>query len=366
MLGMFVPFVIGTFSTPDLRRRINPVVAGLLFGIMMTLYPNFLMAGVLGVLFVMIHGWRTAESRPRYLRDALLCVGIAALVSCWYLVPLLVNYVSGTQEVVADLFLSGTLLDQLPLFSAPEPIIYALGLIGAAGLLLFWRRAWWAVPIGLLSAGFILAKALMLARFVATGHHFLLLYIPYVLRYTATALGVLTLWEAGRIAGRRYGVRLAAPPRLIQVGAVTAAVVYLGWFANLDWRVSPGGLDGEISDAAVAAAPKSRSWWAHAQYRPDLTRPQYSTPEMAPGFPANEAASYISTVRRQGGLDARPVVLSFDQRLFSYFPYSNYLPTSRTSSSAMTQWDSRNIEVSRLAQITDPDQFASASASTAF
>ena len=84
---------------------------------------------------------------------------------------------------------------------------------------------------------------------------------------------------------------------------------------------------------------------------------------MSPAFPAN---ALISAIDGQLGADADPVVLSSDQRLFSFKAYRNYLPPRRESSNAATRWDDRKLVVDSFARINDPAGLAQALSDTEF
>jgi hypothetical protein len=234
--------------------------------------------------------------------------------------------------------------------------------MGAAGVLVLWRRAWWARPMGLLAAGVVVVKAVMLLRFVDGGHSFMLLYVPYLMRFMAAAAGVLTLWEAARLLAPVVHARLATPPRLVGVAAVAALVGVIGASAYAgSWLVMPAGyLD---ANGAKASGVTSLSTAAHAEYRPDGTRPRYSYGTMAPLFPA---AQVYRDIDDELGRGADPVVLSADQRVFSFRDLRNYLPPARESSNALTLWDTRERGLREIAAIDDPARLAAALAHTDF
>ena len=362
-LSVFLPLVLGAFAVPEGRRPIHPVIAGIGFGLMVPLYPNFLMFGLLGIGLVMLVGWRTSPEPRAYLVQAAVTVGIAAVLASWYLGPLLVAYSQGRTEVVADLFKSGALANtQFALLGSRSWALFALQLTGAAGVLVLWRRAWWARPMGLLAAGLMVVKAVMLLRFVDGGHSFMLLYVPYLMRFMAAAAGVLTLWEAARLLGPVLRTRLATPPRLVGVAAVAALVGVIGASAYAgSWLVMPAGyLD---ANGAKASGATSLSTAAHAEYRPDGTRPRYPYGTMAPLFPA---AQVYRDIDDELGKGADPVVLSADQRVFSFRDLRNYLPPARESSNALTLWDTRERGLREIAAIDDPARLAAALAHTDF
>ena len=58
--------------------------------------------------------------------------------------------------------------------------------------------------------------------------------------------------------------------------------------------------------------------------------------------------------------------LASEERLFAYVSWPAYMGVDRTASGTLTRWDDRHAELKRLAQITDPKEFARVSANTQF
>jgi hypothetical protein len=71
-------------------------------------------------------------------------------------------------------------------------------------------------------------------------------------------------------------------------------------------------------------------------------------------------------VARRRGADFTPMVLSADERLFSFLPWYEYVAFSPTASPALARWSQRDAEIARLRATTDPAQFAAQAANTAF
>jgi hypothetical protein len=362
VLSVFLPLVLTTFAPPAEVRPLNPILAGTAFGLMVPLYPNFLVLGALGIALVMIFGWRAAEAPRAYLVHAALTVGIAVVLSSWYLGPLILAYSRGRTQVVADLFKSGILAGgQFPLFGNNSVLLFTLQVIGAVGILALWRRAWWARPMGLLLAGVLIVKAVMLLRFVVTGHSFMLLYVPYLFRFAVAAAGVLTLWEVWQLRGALWLERLGAPRRLSGVLAVAALVGVIAQTSWALWLAAPAG--SVDANGAGTSTQASMATQAHNEYLPDGTRPRYAARFMTPGLPANKIYGLIDA---DLGRQADPVVLTTDQRVFSFRDLRNYLPPSRESSNALTRWDDRKKVIDRLAGIKSADRMATALATTEF
>lgn len=361
-LSVFLPLLLATFAPPKEVRALNPVVAGLLFGVMVPLYPNFLMFGLLGIGLILLAGWRAAEKRRAFLLHAAITVGIAVLISSWYLAPLIVAYAQGETQVVADQFKSGSLARaQFQLFGSTSAVLYTLQLIGAVGIATLWRRTWWARPMGLLLAGVLIVKGVMLLRFIFTSHSLMLVYVPYLFRFAGAAAGVLTLWELWQLRGSWLLERLGAPRRLFGVLAVAALIGVIAQTSWAAWLPAPAGL--RDANGASASTETSNATRAHMEYLPTGARPHYPAWAMTPGLPATQIYRLIDG---DLGKQADPVVLSADQRVFSFRDFRNYLPPARESSNALTRWDDRHQVVDRIAGITNPDQMARALADTEF
>lgn len=362
-LSMFLPLLLATFAPPKGVRALNPVIAGLLFGLMVPLYPNFLMFGLLGIALMLFVGWRGADPARAYLVHAGITVGIAALMSAWYLGPLIVAYSQGKTQVVADQFKSAALAnEQLQLLGSTSILLFALQVIGAAGVVALWRRAWWARPVGLLLAGVLIVKGVMLLRFVMTGHSFLLLYVPYLFRFAAAAAGVLTLTELWRLRGAGLLERLGAPRRLSGVIAVAALIGVIAQTSWAMWLPAPAGFR-DVNGGRTSTEEITNATRAHMEHLPDGSLPRYPALTMTPGLPAEQIYRLIDA---DLGKKADPVVLASDQRVFSFRAFRNYLPPSRESSNALTRWDDRKDVVEGIAAITNADQMSRALGDTEF
>ena len=360
VLAVFIPWLLTSFAPPVGTRPLNPVIAGVIGGVMVPLYPNFLMASLLGIALLLVVGWRSSETPRAYLVHAVIVVGVSALLSSWYLGPLILEYAGGNQQVVADLFKSGSVLNQ-SIFSNGSVLLFALQVVGLVGVVVLWNRASWARPLGLLFIGILVARALMVLRFALSGHHFLMLYMPYMLRYMAAAAGVLTLWELWQVKGTGLLLRLRSPQRLAGTIAVGAVLAVVGAQAWQTWLPQPAG--GRNKQGGVVSGAASLATLAHAEYLPNGAAPRYRALTMSPAFPAN---AIISAIDGKLGADADNVVLSSDQRLFSFKAYRNYLPPRRESSNAATRWDDRKLVVDSFARITDPAALAQAMSDTEF
>jgi hypothetical protein len=363
-LGIMLPWMLATFTPPEGTRRLNPVLAGVIVGALVPWYPSMLMVSVLGVAAVMVHGWWRAERSLSYVRDAAVTIVVGLVIASWYIVPLALAYRNGTQ-VVADLYKSpGLSATPFGILTVTPVWFYALQTVGLVGIAVLARRSWWAAPFGLLLAGVLALRVIMLLRFTETGHALLLFYVAYVIRYLLLVAGILVLVAIWNRLWPLAVARLQSPPRL--VGAVLVAIT-LATFGSFNWSlwvprplapldVAGGGSKGIENARNHATLP-------HAERLPSGKAPRYATPKVDPWFPSPRVASAITATR---GEDTRPMVLSYDQRLFSYYPWGNFLPPGRTSSSALIRWDDRKELLRSLADVADAGSFAARSADTRF
>jgi hypothetical protein len=363
-LAVLVPWLLATFAPPPGRRRLNPVVAGAVAGLMVPWYPNLLMLSLLGVAAIMVWRWWGDDHRRGYLLHAVVTVAVGFVVASWYIVPLVATYARGEKQVVADLYLStGLSTNPFTVLYEGPPWLYWLQLIGLVGTAVLLRRSWWAPPFALLVGGILLLRVVIQLRFISGGHAFLLYYVPYVLRSVLLVAGVLVLVEVWHYAMSRAATGRLRTPVFVP-GAVVVAVVLAsaGSSAWSQWAPRPLAMKDAAGGQGDGTAINYATL-AHSERLPNGSAPRYAAPNLAPWFPVGPV---VDTVQATLGADADPTVLSYDQRLFAFQPWGSYLPPGRTASSAVTQWDDRFAELKKLAATTSPDAFAQAAARTAF
>lgn len=359
-LAVFIPWLLASFAPPVGTRPLNPVIAGVIGGVMVPIYPNFLMSSLLGIALMLVVGWRSAEEPRAYLVHAVIVVAVSALLSSWYLGPLLLEYTGGNQQVVADLFKSGSVLNH-SLFSNGSVLLFGLQVVGLVGVVVLWNRTTWARSLGLFFIGILVARAYMLLQFTFTGHHFLMLYLPYLLRYMAAAAGVLALWELWQVKGTGLLLRLRTPQRLAAVVAVGAIVAVVGAQA---WQ--------------TLVAPTCRRPQQAGRRRQRCDQPRYVGPCRVSAQRRNSPLSGTDhdsclpgqrhhlrhrrpTWRRSGPRHPgqRPAAV-----LLQGIPQ---LPAARReSSNAATRWDDRKLVVDSFARIKDPAALSKAMSDTEF
>ena len=88
----------------------NPMLAGVIAGLMVPWFPNLLMLSILGVLVLVYYGWRKSAERRAYLIRLAITSGVALVLSSWYVIPLLIAPARPHKWVVADLFQASSLV----------------------------------------------------------------------------------------------------------------------------------------------------------------------------------------------------------------------------------------------------------------
>ncbi|MGE5826968.1 MAG: arabinofuranosyltransferase [Micromonosporaceae bacterium] len=354
----FVPLVLAAFATTP-RRRLHWLPAGLLGGVMVLTYWGYLVFGGLGLAAVAVSTWRHSPDRRAFLGYVLRVVGVAALVSSWYTVPLLVDLLTLTPAPVSDLY------DSLSISTSPIPLPFLSGsllgvaeLVGLVGLFAYRQRTWWARPLLLLLGGAYAYVLIGLLRFAATGHTQLVHYVARLIGVVLVAAAVFTVLELVPQVVERAG---AAPSRQAGVAALAIVLVWTGLRAGSAWE--PPTVRTSQAPAQVADAARTFANAAHVEPLPDGSLPRFAAPEAAARwFP-------VEPIRREVaarlGPDARPVTLSVDDRLFSILPWYGYISADRTSSSTFGRFDDRHAELVRQTRL-DPAQFAAESARTPF
>jgi galactan 5-O-arabinofuranosyltransferase len=367
-LSVYLPWLLGSFavtgrgggldrllppgSAPP--RPLHPVVSGLIIGLIVPWSPQVLFLSLLGVVLVAGQAWWVAEPpdrRPILVRWAV-TLAVSLVVASWFVFPLAKAYLSGQVEVVADLWLGSPLVvEPFTIVSPHRLVITVLQLAGLLGIAAQVRRVWWAGPLALYLAGVIVERALMLIRFSATGHAFMLYYVAASIGFALNAAGVLTLlqvwrWARPRLAARAYSVRLLG---LTLVAVLVGTVGYSAWTI---WAPNPRGVADNVTNPARTY---STSMYAHAERLPSGRKVSYPAPRSPLLFPAGQVAAFV---RGRLGPAARPRVLSDNQAIFAFNAWPDWLMPDRVAASGLTRWDYRHGLLQQLARTTDPAAMA--------
>ncbi len=240
-------------------------------------------------------------------------------------------------------------------FSNPLNLLSVVGLVG---LIWYWRTTWWARPIGLVVAGLYAYAWLYLLVFIASGHTGFTQYTPRVTGIVLASAGVLSIVAVAPGLARR----LTTTWRTVLPIAATTAVLAMAALAGIqDWMPWPPGLN-DVRRTTVPVA--NLAAYAHAEPLPDGRKVRFPARDLdVAWFPAQPVHDIVTATL---GPNARPVTLSIDERLFAYYPWPGYLGVERLAASTWTHWEDRKAELQRLAKITDPAEFARASANTKY
>ncbi|HEU5470043.1 MAG TPA: arabinofuranosyltransferase [Actinophytocola sp.] len=347
-LVVFVPWVISAFTEPP-RGRLHWLPAGIIGGLIMLTYNGWFLFAGFGVFVLIFVTWRRSAERGRYVRHVLLLGATAFVVSAPFLVPYFGTALTQGGELLSDLWAPGEIADNGFPFLEPT-LMGALQLAGLAGLLWYRGRFWWSGPMLYLVLGAYAWWLVQGVRFVFTGHTGLFYYAFLISATVMLLAAVLTLATAAPALVRK--LQLVRPPRS-GVVAVALLMVWLGFTYSQDWR--PGAGTTTFNDYAT---------WAHLEPLPDCRYPKYAPQDgRFPCYPVELIRTEVEQVRGTGD---RPHTLATNERLFAYLPWRGYMGMDQTSANTLVRWDSRNAELGRLASITDPAEFARATADTAF
>lgn len=361
-LAVFVPWVLLTVARPE-RGRLRWPLAGTIGGLLVLTYYPYVLFASLGIAALVWLHWRTEEDPRAYLRYLAKITGIIALLSAWFFVPYLAAMLTGGQ-LVSDMFQAAEITWNPFPFLEMSPLGLTQ-LAGLAGLLRYRRTAWWATPLLALVAGAYAYYAIGLLRWVATAHTGLLHYTMPLIKVCLVAAAVLTVARAAP-AVQRWPA-LAFPPGTAAV-AIGVVLAYTGFTYWTSWM--PANQWNGTDDGGVAVNQSATNWFpmhAHAQAYPDGRRPRFVSFAEVSGhwgwFPVTPIADEVAKVRPR---DRRPRTLSYDEQLFAFLPWKGYLGVDRNASAGPSRWPDRHAELDRIAQISDPAEFARESANTRF
>jgi hypothetical protein len=358
-LAVVIPWVVATFGDPP-RGRLHWLPAGVIGGLSILLYWAFIMFAAVGILALAVLTWRASADRARYVRHVVLTVIVALVVASWYLIPYLGwGFLHGSSQVEYQ-YQGGGIQDSPLLFLSPTPL-GVLNLIGIVGLV-WWRgRVWWGKPLLLLTGGIYAYWLLGLAAFIVANHHLLLQDTPRLTSLVLAAAGVLTIAHATPGVVRRFS-DATVPARL----PVVALCVLGVWIAFTAWQAwMPGGPapSGGLFQPAVTP-DRNDTTAAFITALPDGSySPAAPRSIRSPWFPTDPVEKDVASVL---GANATPVTLSATEQLFAYVNWPGYIGVTWGAAGIDTNWPARYAALSKLAGITDPAAFATASEHTRF
>jgi hypothetical protein len=361
-LVVFVPWILATFAglTRD-RGGMHWLPAGIIGGLLVLTYQGFLLYAAAGLLVLLVLTWRASAARGRYLLHLLGVAVTAFVVSSWYVVPFVWTLLTDGGQRVSDLWESSAIVDRPMVLPFLEPtVLGVIQLVGLLGMVWYRRSTWWAQPLLLLLLGTYAYRVLFLLRTVYDNHNGYLQYTERPIAMILVSAGVLTAAEAAPGIARRVAAGPGRPGRAVVVVAVAVLVAWSGLQGWQGWVPAPRGL----RDAVSGVGEPNQATLAHTEHLPGGGRTRFAPPGKGQRvFPTNDVTKVIRT---ELGKDAEPIVLSYDQRLFTFEPFFAYVAPNRLSANTLQRWDDRAAEIDKLTRINDPAEFAAASADTAF
>lgn len=366
-IAVFVPWVLRTFTDRSRREGgLHWLTAGVIGGLLIQTYQGYLMFALVGLLvLVAVTFWRSA-SRWRYLGH-LVGVGVTAFaVAAWYLVPYLRGTLTYGGDRVNDYFISPAIVeDPLGVWYLTRPLaspLSLLQLLGLVGLVWYWRKRWWARPLLLTLLGVYVYRWAFVLIFTTNGHTLYLHYTTRLLGLVLACGAVLAGVEAVRALAVR--IRVVGSLRRLALAGTAGLMVAAALAGMGTWMPHPPGLN-DVRRPESAVANPNLAVYAHAEPLPDGSKPRYPAPDniTVTWFPAEPVRKVVHETL---GPDALPVTLSYDERMYVFQPWPGYLAVERLASNTWTHWDERRAELVRLTGITDPAEFARATADTEF
>lgn len=349
-LFVVVPWLVSALAEPK-RGGMHWLPAGIIGGLIMLTYNGWYTFGAVGFFAVIVSTWRRSANRAAYLRHVLLVAAVSLVLSAPYLIPWGWALLTSEGQAVSDEYVaSGLTLTGFP-FLKPT-LLGMLQFVGLAGLVWYRGRTDWARPLLYLVLGGYVFWLVMGIRFVFSTHTTLFFYVPLLVGGVLVPAGVLTLATAGPALVRKFGY---TAPRGTGTAVVAVAMVWVMFTYWQDWKpnLDPG-----------TSTTNTYSAIAHLEPWPDCRYPRFAPVEgRFPCFPADSIKAEVEKVR---GVGALPHTLAWEERMFAYTSWPAYIGADRTASGTLTRWDDRQAELKRLAQITDPAEFARVSANTQF
>jgi Arabinofuranosyltransferase N terminal len=359
-LVLVVPWTLATFGNPA-RGRLGWLAGGILGGVQILLYPPYLIFSALGILALIVLVARSSPARWPYLRHVGGVVAVGFVVSSWYFVPVLASAVAHGGQAFAFPYANPVpdAANPFPFLSLATPLD-ALTAVGVLGLVWYRRRAWWGLPLILLTLSAYVYRFGAQAIFVHTGNTLLFASTTVLATAALATAGVLTLARAVPAILRRISV--AEPPGL----RTFALAVVVVWGATSAWYAWIPGAP-TVSSPVFNPALTSTYNEASAAFRQPLPDGRY--PRYAPAtgrfqwFPVDPIVRDVHSVL---GPAARPVALSTSEQLFATEPWPGFIAVDPTAAAGTSRWPSRFAALQKLARVTGPVAFARASAHTGY
>lgn len=351
-LDVMIPWAIATFGSPP-RGRLHWLGAGILGGLQVLLYQGYILFGLLGILALAWFGLRAAEERRAYIGRLAGVTVVGFIVCSWWLVPYLTANLQMTDRY-QDILIAA---NPFPFLSA-DPVGVLTG-IGAIGLVWYWRRAWWAVPLAFLTLSCYAYRILTELSFISGGTTSVFQYTVTAVTGLLAAAGVLTVATALPTVLAR--VELDVPRRLM-IGAFIGLVALAGTNGWYDWTPGAPLLASPVYQPSLTNTANEASL-AFAYALPDGHYVKFGrVTEREPWFPAEDVIRDVQSVL---GPSANPTTVSANEQLFDFVSWNGYLGVGATAAAATSDWYTRIHIIHKLSRVR-PAEFAAASAHTQF
>ncbi|HZO76661.1 MAG TPA: arabinofuranosyltransferase [Solirubrobacteraceae bacterium] len=358
-LILVVPWALATFATPA-RGRLGWLAAGILGGVQILLYPPYLMFSALGILAMIVLVARSASARGPYLRHVGGVVAVSLVVSSWYFVPILISAAAHGAQVFAFPYANPVpnAANPFPFLSLATPLD-VLTAIGVLGLVWYRRRAWWALPLILLTLSVYVYRFGAQAIFVGSGNTLLFASTTVLATAALTTAGVLTLARAVPAVLKRMS---AAEPSGLRTLALAVVVVWAATSAWYEWIPGAPTVSSPVFNPALTSSYNEASA-AFRQPLPDGSYPRYAPAKgRLQWFPVDPVVGDVQSVLGPG---ARPVTLSTSEQLFATEPWPGFIAVDPTAAAGTSRWSSRFAALQKLSHVTNASAFGRASAHTA-
>ncbi len=355
-LDVTIPWVLATFAQHS-GRRLGWMPAGIVGGLLITLYQGYLTFTALGIVILIAITWRATPHRGQYARHVAGVVIVALAVSSWYLAP----YVSwalshGLQET--DRFQDPLIaMNPFPFLSVTP--VGALTAVGLVGVVWYRHLMWWARPLLLLTLSAYVYRFAAEALFIGNGHTLVLQYTVYVIIASLSVAGVLTAARGLPALLRRLAISPPTGLGALAVGLVVMWAATNGWY---DWL--PGLPPPTDQFLASTRTSGSQSTVAFLMALPDGSYPRFApTTGRLAWFPTSPIVHDVQSVL---GRHSAPVTLSWSETLFATQPWPGFIAVGANAAPGTEHWFSRVAALKTLSRTTNPTAFAHASAHTPY
>jgi hypothetical protein len=366
-LCVLTPWILTTFGRWPDRPRLHWLPAGLIGGLMVSMYLGYLVYAAMGIVAIVVMGLLRGD-RATYLRHLALTVVVATVVASWYLVPWIFDTLRhGSTNMWIHFwprYVRENLL-YLPWSHGPweSPLI-----IGGLVLLVFYcrRQAWARYQLAIV-------LSVMSYRWIwvvihhYTGNSGINVHTDRVsdaVSLLGLVCGLWQLWHdflQRRAEGRTPAPRPVPPLVRAAAGPIALAVV-LGMVLGVFWQHQRVGVPGFAQLAQATPLPGGApTRYAHHIDAVAAARAGFHVHRF--NLPSRQVRDDVESVLGRGAI---PVALSFSEQISAYAPFHLYLGVGGFSANALSRWPDRVSELRRLAAVKDPDAFARASADTKF